>query len=327
GHGKNVQYRNLNLAPSTSFTSTVTAKAPCDDGTFTWTVMATQGNDFTGATFGLNGTASSRTTTVTGACHLAFVGTNQPNDAHPNETITNADFNTSGGPVEVEVLDGLNNLLPVNVPIALVIGNNPGGGTLGGTTTETSSAGIASYADLSIDQTGIGYTLVASNGTYGSATSDPFTIATVGVDCGVAACSADISDGTTSGTINSPGGGVVTMSLLNDGLDCSDFGYDATSSTLEFSAAGSTQNKEVTLSIDSGEEGGGDLGNPADHFQVCYQSDTTFIDRNGDPVNLGLLPDCDPYTPVAPCVESRNQDGTFVYITFLAPAGDPRGRI
>ena len=45
-----------------------------------------------------------------------------------------------------------------------------------------------------------------------------------------------------------------------------------------------------------------------------------------------LLPDCEIdypsfvyVPPVPPCVEDRNADGTFVYLTFLAPAGDPKG--
>jgi hypothetical protein len=71
-----------------------------------------------------------------------------------------------------------------------------------------------------------------------------------------------------------------------------------------------------------------------DDYQVCFQSDTAFLDRNGDVTNLGLLPDCEIdyesfvyVPPVPPCVDSRNVDGSFVYLTFLAPAGDPKGRV
>ena len=71
-----------------------------------------------------------------------------------------------------------------------------------------------------------------------------------------------------------------------------------------------------------------------DDYQVCFESDTAFLDRNGDTTNLGLLPDCEIdypsfvyVPPVPPCVEDRNVDGSFVYLTFLAPAGDPKGRV
>ena len=72
-----------------------------------------------------------------------------------------------------------------------------------------------------------------------------------------------------------------------------------------------------------------------DDFQVCFQSDTPFLDADGFTVTLGLLPDCDDGSssfvyepPVPPCVESRSADGGVVTVTFLAPAtGDPKGRV
>ncbi len=56
-----------------------------------------------------------------------------------------------------------------------------------------------------------------------------------------------------------------------------------------------------------------------DDYQVCFESDTPFLDRNGDTTNLGLLPECETdyesfvyVPPVPPCVEDRNVDGSFV---------------
>jgi hypothetical protein len=40
---------------------------------------------------------------------------------------------------------------------------NPGGGTLGGTATRTASGGVATFDDLTIDNQGVDYTLVASS--------------------------------------------------------------------------------------------------------------------------------------------------------------------
>jgi len=70
----------------------------------------------------------------------------------------------------------------VTNPIRVAIGTNPAGGTLGGTTTQSPSSGVATFADLSIDKEGAGYTLTANAlGTGGaplpvSATSAAFNI-------------------------------------------------------------------------------------------------------------------------------------------------------
>src|SRR5207249_2796403 len=50
----------------------------------------------------------------------------------------------------------------------------PGSGTLAGTATVAASAGVASFANLSIDKVGTGYTLTATGA--GSATSAAFNI-------------------------------------------------------------------------------------------------------------------------------------------------------
>src|SRR5207244_6583822 len=112
--GNLIMLRNLALGPSQSFTATVSARLPCAAATTTWYFMARQGANFTGTTFALDA-SSKRTTKVTGGCHLAF--SSQPADTHPNDAITDTAFDTGGGPVEVQVLDGLNNVLPVSVPI------------------------------------------------------------------------------------------------------------------------------------------------------------------------------------------------------------------
>ena len=61
--------------------------------------------------------------------------------------------------------------------VSLVIGTNPGGGTLTGGSAVTVSAGVATFSGLSIDQIGAGYTLTASSTpSYTTATSTAFTI-------------------------------------------------------------------------------------------------------------------------------------------------------
>src|SRR4029077_17083912 len=90
--------------------------------------------------------------------------------------------NTTAGqvispPVQVHATDNTGAVVP-GVAITVAIGSNPGGGTLSGTLTQTTGVtGIATFNDLSINQAGSGYSLVASalSGTV-TATSNSFSI-------------------------------------------------------------------------------------------------------------------------------------------------------
>lgn len=88
--------------------------------------------------------------------HLAF--TQQPSTTLPLMTIQPA--------VRVTVLDALGNpATSYNGPVTIAIGHNGGlalPGTLSGTKTVNAVNGVATFADLSIDQPGNGYTLVVT---------------------------------------------------------------------------------------------------------------------------------------------------------------------
>src|SRR5205814_1199356 len=60
-------------------------------------------------------------------------------------------------------------------PVSMSIANNPSGGTLFGTSPQQPSGGFATFADLSIDQPGAGYTLIVSVDS-STATSAAFNI-------------------------------------------------------------------------------------------------------------------------------------------------------
>ena len=82
-------------------------------------------------------------------------------------------------PVRVTAFDAFGNMasgFADNVTIA--IGTDPSllGAHLGGTTSVPAVSGVAIFDDLSIDQLGTGYTLVASVPGIGGATSAPFNI-------------------------------------------------------------------------------------------------------------------------------------------------------
>jgi hypothetical protein len=155
------------------------------------------------ATAGTITGTSNRFDVLAGATdHLAFI--QQPTDV--------ADTSTTIAPaVTVGAYDAGGNLKTAPIPVTLTIGNDPAGGsTLGGTTTETSAAGVATFSDLTVDQPGSGFTLVASSGSIAPATSDPFNVGAPATVCdGTSTCSASNSDGSTSVTTD----GVATISF------------------------------------------------------------------------------------------------------------------
>lgn len=136
-----------------------------------WTLGTAAGPDtLTGTSSGLSGSPTIFTATATPgpATKLAF--TQQPTSAQAGVPITPA--------VQVSAQDAYGNTAPsYATAVAVAIGTNPPGtGVLSGTTSVLPSAGAATFANLSIDKTGSGYTLVASSGSLSGATSSGFNI-------------------------------------------------------------------------------------------------------------------------------------------------------
>ncbi len=98
---------------------------------------------------------------------LAFIV--EPGSGLPDVALTPA--------VVVEVQDaGGNRALGPFPSVTVDLGANPGGGTLSGITTVAAVNGAAVFGNLSINNPGVGYTLVATAGSLTSATSVAFTI-------------------------------------------------------------------------------------------------------------------------------------------------------
>ena len=112
----------------------------------------------------------------------------------PTDTVAGAIITPA---VTIEVRDQWNNVCTSDntTSVAIAINNNPGGGTLSGTTPQTASSGIATFNDLSIDRAGNGYTLDATSVGLTTATSNTFDI-TAGTASRVVI--EDIADGTGS---------------------------------------------------------------------------------------------------------------------------------
>lgn len=110
---------------------------------------------------------ASNNVSVIGASNLTF-------ESQPAGNVT-ANSSIATLRVAARTVSGL---VPVpDVPLAISIGANPGGGTLSGTQLATTDAnGVATFSNLSIDKAGTGYTLVASSQAYSGAVSTSFSV-------------------------------------------------------------------------------------------------------------------------------------------------------
>src|SRR5437016_2959244 len=101
------------------------------------------------------------------ATHLAF--TQQPSTTGAGAVISPA--------VQVTALDPAGNPVPsFTGDVTVALGNNSGGGTLGGTTTVTAVNGVASFSTLTLDKTGTSYWLTVSATGLSATTSSLFAI-------------------------------------------------------------------------------------------------------------------------------------------------------
>jgi len=83
-------------------------------------------------------------------------------------------------PVVVAAQDAFGNPTPTFVAnVSIAIGTNPSSGVLGGTLTQPAIAGVATFAALTIDKVGTGYTLVASSLGLTDGVSASFNVTTV----------------------------------------------------------------------------------------------------------------------------------------------------
>src|SRR5213078_4290574 len=101
------------------------------------------------------------------ATQLAFI-------VQPSNTVAGAAINPA---VQVTALDPAGNPVPsFTGTVTVALGANPGGATLGGTTTVAAVNGVASFSPLTLDKTGTGYVLTATATGLTPATSSGFTI-------------------------------------------------------------------------------------------------------------------------------------------------------
>ena len=112
-------------------------------------------------------TAAHVGTTVTAAAAASLLFATQPAGTLYGQNL---------GAVSVRVLDAFGNTVDSSAPVTLALRSNPGNGFLDGTLTIDAVQGLATFADLSISEAGVGYTLTATSAGLAAATSHPVTI-------------------------------------------------------------------------------------------------------------------------------------------------------
>jgi hypothetical protein len=319
--GNVVQLRFLDLLLDESVTVTVDATVPCLDGDRIWGFVGKQSSNFTGASnFGF-APGSNVITHLPGACDFSLAFISQPANATVGMSITSVAFDETATPVQVGLVDGNGDVVPsASATVSLAIGVNPSGGVLSGTTSVPTVDGVASFPGISIDATGLDYTLVASSGSLTSVESTTFLIADDGLVCTGSICTATATAGNTTASVATTGltpSDTVFVILDVEELDCPS--YTEISSVVTFGSTGSKK-KRITITVENPppRDGG---------FEVCYESPTPFTDKNLAVVTLGLLPGCGAVNKIPPCIVEKTTTPDFVTISFTAPAGDPKGRV
>jgi Pro-kumamolisin, activation domain/Bacterial Ig-like domain (group 3) len=152
------------------------------------TTFATTGTQTITASFTTGDTNYSSCATAA-ACEVGSAVVTVSNTVGPaaklvfTTQLSNVVVSTSITPaVKVSIEDTNGNVVTTATnAVTIAIGTNPGGGTLGGTLTATPANGVATFSNLSINQTGIGYTLAASaNPALTAATSSTFNVTAAG---------------------------------------------------------------------------------------------------------------------------------------------------
>ncbi|HYO45588.1 MAG TPA: invasin domain 3-containing protein, partial [Gemmatimonadota bacterium] len=129
-------------------------------------------------------------------------------DQQPSDTQAGAAISPA---VTVRAVDGGTTDPSFTGDVTIALGTNAGGGILSGTTTVAAVDGVATFANLSINRTGSGYTLTASASGLSGDTSNPFDV-TVGPASGT---TSTITAAPTSVPANGTSQSIITVEIFD----------------------------------------------------------------------------------------------------------------
>lgn len=281
---------------------------------------------------------------------LRFV--NQPRTTGTGRP-TRDGHDSAGEAIRVEIYDpATNRTVETDADVILTLGLGSARGTLIGGTAKA-VAGVATFPDLSIDTPGL-YTLKASSAADSDTPlSDGFMVADTVATCDGPGCSfTETREPHTytatpeQGSAGARWASSVNLPGVRISCDFAPFDYpdERQPNAIWYSYDdGDTRSPKTIVIVIDKEIVDKTPDNGTSDYRVCYSSPVPFTDRTGEPAKpdpwddgpsayfgttwfTGLLPDCDPNDPVAPCVVGWTDDGGNRVGTFLAPPGDPSFR-
>jgi hypothetical protein len=356
--GGTVQLRTLSIPPTGSKTVTFWAEVPCAAGTYTWTILAKQSNNFAGPPGNnliLDGAHSNLQTTVQGQCSIQW--TSQPRDTRVGDNITSTPYDgvvnhpLDGPFIAVELrsapdVNGSTTLVRFSpATITLTTGPHGPSATVTGTNSARTSGGTATFSPGPIITTAdLNYTLLASatGTTILPGESDPLNPFDVSSAVCAAPCRTDSagSSGTSGRATTDSQTGYIALSVgVLDDVRCSDYTPPTTQQVVSVLPLGVTTTS--TLRIDVTLDGSV-VDRPWSQLLVCFASRRTFTARDGLPASgpttitgetgtffIDVLPDCSRPTPTQlPCQLPTTPPSNTgqVILHILAPGDDPHSR-
>jgi hypothetical protein len=300
------------LAPGQSVSTSMNVTTACNANSGQpWGTVAKQANNFSGSGNDFKSLGDPALTVTQGGgtvARLVFVQ-QPPATAEKNSPFT----------VSVKAVDSCGFDTTSSQSASLAYGSNPGGATALNLTPQSLSSGTATFSGVSVDETGVGYTLVASATGFQSATSNTFDVVDALCVPTDLVCEATDDSGTTKvKTPAPPPGGTMafTFSGLGTSFDCGDGTLQTIGAQTTIDPKGYTQPIDVTLTwIEVVPQGGG-----VSHFTFCLSKD--------DGGSYIEVPDCNKRATNLPCERSRNATGvSSLEIVIRIAADDPIGSL
>jgi hypothetical protein len=302
------------LAPGQSVSTSMSVTTACNaNSAQTWSTVAKQANNFSGSGNDFKSLGDPALTVTQGggtAARLVFVQ-QPPATAEKNSPFT----------VSVKAVDSCGFDTTSSQNASLAFGNNPGGATALSLTPQSLSSGTATFSGVTVDKSGVGYTLVASATGFQSATSNAFDVVDVLCVSSDPVCEATDDSGTTKvKTPAPPPGGTMafTFSGLGTSFECGDGTLQTigAQTTIDPDYPSGAAPIDVTLTwIGIVPQGGG-----VSHFTFCLSKD--------DGLSYTEVPECNKRATNLPCERSRNAAGVanLELVVRIAP-DDPIGAI
>lgn len=286
----------LRLGAGATLTLRVTATAPVDCGTYSylWRSAALAGGRLVSVAAGTRG----HTTVVNTRCTLRF--STEPHDAAVGDHISGVNFNPSGPPVTVEVVDSAGKLVTSSsASVAIALAKNPGSSSLAGTLNADAVRGIVKFAALSLGKPANGYELAAASKLTGTTDSSAFDEASDGSACAqnitcqtVVKTTAASFEVVANPETSEPNAGSLLESIdVGAPLTCA--GYTAVDPNwYSFTMTSVNRSKELSYTVSEPYPTNGTTPLPLSQTaEFCFAAPYEFTTSAGTPAVAGTLPD------------------------------------